>query len=253
MKKGLFLSLAIFILLGTSLGQVPSTPAGAQAQNQSSTGDSVGSAALPNMLMSGTVLSVELSKSLDARKNKVNDKVEAKTATDVLSHGRIVVPRNTKIIGHVTEAKAAHGKSSPDSVLGIAFDHMLLKGGREVPLQASVQAIARPLPPSRVGSEPDTLSDLSTRMPGQRSAPAGDSSSSTITPRYPTTSIPEPPSPNSRDLPSTSTISPLGPTSHGVIGMKGLSLNTSGPASVLSSNTDNVHLDSGAQLILRVQ
>ncbi len=34
---------------------------------------------------------------------------------------------------------------------------------------------------------------------------------------------------------------------------KGLSLNSSGSTSVLSSNTDNVHLDTGAQLILRVQ
>jgi hypothetical protein len=247
MKKGLFLSLAMFILLGTSLGQVPSTPAGAQAQNQSSAGDSAGSNAA---LTSGTVLPVELSKSLDARKNKVNDKVEAKTATDVLSHGQIVVPRNTKILGHVTEVKA-RSKTSPDSLIGIAFDHMILKGGREVPLQASVQAIARPLPPSRVGSEPDTLSDLSTRMPGQRTAP--DSSSSTITPRYPSSGVPEPPSVNRPDSSGTSTVSPLDPTSHGVIGMKGLSLNASGPASVLSSNTDNVHLDGGTQLVLRVQ
>ncbi len=35
--------------------------------------------------------------------------------------------------------------------------------------------------------------------------------------------------------------------------MKGLTLDTSGPAAVLSSTTGNVHLDSGTQLILRVQ
>jgi hypothetical protein len=35
--------------------------------------------------------------------------------------------------------------------------------------------------------------------------------------------------------------------------MKGFSLADSGQASVVSSSTDNVHLDSGTQLILRVQ
>jgi len=35
--------------------------------------------------------------------------------------------------------------------------------------------------------------------------------------------------------------------------MKGLSLDSSGQASVVSSQTDNVHLDSGTQLILRTQ
>ena len=50
-----------------------------------------------------------------------------------------------------------------------------------------------------------------------------------------------------------STVSPLGPTSKGVVGIKGLSLDSSGPVSVMSSKTDNVHLDGGTQLILRVQ
>ena len=76
---------------------------------------------------SGTLLSVELSKSLDARKAKANDRVEARTATDLLAHGRITVPRNAKIVGHVTEAKA-HSKASPDSTIGITFDRLLLKG-----------------------------------------------------------------------------------------------------------------------------
>ena len=60
----------------------------------------------------GTVLSVDFSKSLDAKKSKPNDKIEAKTASDLILHGQIVVPRNTKIVGHVTEAKA-HRKALP--------------------------------------------------------------------------------------------------------------------------------------------
>jgi hypothetical protein len=106
------------------------------------------SAASADRLAPGTILSVELSKSLDAKKSKANDRIEAKTATDLLAQGQIVVPRNTKIIGHVTEAKA-RSKTSPDSLVGITFDRILLKDGREVPLQVAVQTIAKPLPGER--------------------------------------------------------------------------------------------------------
>src|SRR5690242_18596212 len=106
-------------------------------------------------LAPGTILSVELSKSLDAKKLKANDKVEVRTVVDLLSHGQIVIPRNTKIIGRVTEAKA-HSKQSPDSILGIVFERVLLKEGRAVSLQAVVQAIARPLQtaPAFPGEDP---------------------------------------------------------------------------------------------------
>ncbi|MGH9504609.1 MAG: hypothetical protein ACRD20_17285 [Terriglobales bacterium] len=227
MNKKLFWTSAIVALAGISLAQAP--------------------AAAPVALEPGTVLSVELSKSLDARKSKQNDKVEARTATDMLSHGRIVVPRNTKITGHVTEAKA-HSKASPGSLLGITFDRMLVKGGGEMPLHATVQAIARPLQIERLGDQPET--DSASGLPGQRPAPMGDPSAGTVAPRYPGSAIPEPPSLNG---PNTSTVSPLGPTSRGVVGIKDLSLDTSGPAAVLSSKTGNVHLDNGTQLILRVQ
>jgi hypothetical protein len=90
-------------------------------------------------------------------------------------------------------------------------------------------------------------------MPGLH-APLGDASTSgeatsNVPPSYPgdLAPIPDP------MTPSNLTVVPLSPTSKGVVGMKGLSLDTSGPAAVLSSNSGNVHLDGGTQLILRVQ
>ena len=49
------------------------------------------------------------------------------------------------------------------------------------------------------------------------------------------------------------TVTPLAPTSQGVVGMKGISLNSTGQGSVVSSANENVHLDNGTQLILRTQ
>ena len=101
-----------------SLAQVP--------QTGNAAAESPNSGAPANLLASGTFLPVELSKPVDARRSKVNDRIEAKTLTDVLVQGQIVVPRNTKIIGHVTDARA-RSKTSPDSTVSIAFDRMILK------------------------------------------------------------------------------------------------------------------------------
>jgi hypothetical protein len=231
----------------------PATPA-PEAPAQSTPASSVASAPASDKLAAGTVVSVELSKSLDARKSKANDRIEARTSMDLLQHGQIVIPRNTKIVGHVTEAKA-HSKDSPNSTVGIAFDRVLMKNGRELPLQAAVQAIARPLPPALPLASDDSMSPATSGIPSasqeQRPTMAGVSGQppSTYGTPYPGGSG----SRSDNSTSSNSTVSPLDPASKGVVGMKGFSLTTSGEVSVVSSNTENVHLDSGTQLVLRVQ
>ena len=229
----------------------PATPA-PEAPAQSTPASSVASAS--DKLAAGTVVSVELSKSLDARKSKANDRIEARTSMDLLQHGQIVIPRNTKIVGHVTEAKA-HSKDSPNSTVGIAFDRVLMKNGRELPLQAAVQAIARPLPPALPLASDDSMSPATSGIPSasqeQRGSMAGVSGQppSTYGTPYPGGSG----SRSDNNSSQNSTVSPLDPATKGVVGMKGFSLTTSGEVSVVSSNTENVHLDSGTQLVLRVQ
>jgi hypothetical protein len=257
MTKGFPAARAILVVISMSCAaisaaQVSSDHPNTQGQTPPPSAQAV---AATDTLPSGTVLSVELTKGLDAKKSKPNDKVEAKTASDLLVHGQIVVPRNTKVLGHVTEAKA-HSKASPGSEIKFIFDRIILKRGREIPLQLTVQAIARPLQiPSLGTGGPDSLGDASTmpgRPPSLAQTPAGSASAATINPKYPDDLNP-PPSLNGRDMPSAQTTTPLGATSRGVVGIKGLALNTTGPVSVLTSSTGNVHLESGSQLALRVQ
>ncbi len=265
MRTFRFSLLAIFLPLAVALAQSSPEPAQPSSQDtsvnrQNSAGPDANAQTPPaNGIVSGTVIPVELSKSLDSKKSKANDKVEAKTSMDVLSHGQIVVPRNTKIIGHVTEAKA-HSKESPDSMVGIAFDRIVMKDGPEKPLQAVVQAIGRPLQnsPNFGGNEP--MSGTAAGMPAGGPGPRGSMGGAPTTPppthpssypTYPTGDASG--SPSDPTAPAGSTVSPLGPTSQGIVGIKGLSLNSTGQASVVSSSTDNIHLDSGTQLILRVQ
>src|SRR6266850_1531012 len=98
----------------------------------------------PTPIGGGVLIPAQLSKSVDAKKAKAGDKVEAKTTMDLLSHGQVVIPRDTKVIGNVTEAKP-HSKESPESSVGLSFDRISLKDGRELPMRSSVQAIGRSL------------------------------------------------------------------------------------------------------------
>ncbi len=149
MKRMLLSRLAVVVIAAAAAAQSASAPS--SAVQRGATQDSATQAQSSNQFPAGTIIPAELSKAVDAKKAKAGDKIEAKTPVDLLSHGKIVIPKNTKIIGHVTEAKA-HSKQSPDSMVGIAFDRISMKDGREVPIQAAVQAIARPLQSAALSS-----------------------------------------------------------------------------------------------------
>jgi hypothetical protein len=211
MKRVFFVPLALLLLESMTLAQA--TPPAAPAQTL-------------NKIAAGTVISAVLSKGVDAKKVKVGDKVEAKTNLDLLSNGQVMIPKGSKISGSVTDAKA-RSKDSKDSTLGIAFDHISIKDGSELPIQAAIQAIGRPI---------ESASNNSMSAAG----PIGSSGSSM-------------PSAASGQGSDPSAGAPLSANSQGVVGIRGLSLSSSGPASVLSSSKENVHLDGGTQLILRIQ
>ena len=95
-------------------------------------------------IANGTEINATLSKSIDAGEAKPGDEVTAKSAKDIKSDGKVVVPRGSRLIGHVTQAqphKSGSTDSSSMSELGIVFDHAVLKDGSEVALNGSVAAI----------------------------------------------------------------------------------------------------------------
>src|SRR5258708_22072880 len=144
MKRILVWLIAGAALIGTCLAQsVQSQASGSAAQQTSASADKSGAqAASASQVQAGSTVQAELVKPLDANKNKVGDEVVAKTTHDVKSGGRLIVPKGSKLIGHVTEVKA-HSKDQATSELGIAFDHAVLKNGTEMPLTLGIQAIGR--------------------------------------------------------------------------------------------------------------
>lgn len=223
---------------------------------------------------------VELSKTLKAKKLKVGDKVKAEVSQDVVSHGKVIIPVETKLVGHITEV-SARDSTHPESRLGIVFDRILLKHFRDIDFQAVVQAVSQPvvrrsrvdepsqmLPPSMVGGvsrdAPATptgrgsTSSTSNRTSGGSGGGAASASIATFQ-----TPITVKQSPSTHVDSSAALLETAGngkPMSigmpQGVFGLKGLSLSTapstSTPGPVIVSNTENVKLDSGTQLLLQV-
>jgi hypothetical protein len=221
-----------------------------------------GGTSQPSPVAAGSTIHATLTKPLDARHSKPGDQVMAKTSENVKSEGQVVLPKGSKIVGHVTEAKA-FSKGQSESAVGIAFDYAVLKDGREVPLAASIQAIASPEASSP--ADPGDNSMMEAGSSGTRAAvgnPAGGvlagsgravgtSGGTLVNTGSAVGSV------RSGTLQGASSVSgSLSSNSHGAIGLKGISLdsaaNSSGRGSLISSPSQNVHLDAGTQMILEV-
>jgi hypothetical protein len=210
----------------------------------------------------GTTIQAVLAKPVDSRKSKVGDEVVAKATQDVKSNGQVVVPKGTRLLGHVTEAKAS-AKGESASALGIAFDKAVLKDGRELPLPLSIQAIAMTQSRASADMESDSMmvgpatsagGHAGGGMLAGATAPVGavaGSATNTL---------------GSAGAAAGGTVhgategmtdrGVLTSSAQGVVGLPGLSLNanasSSAQGSVITSQNQNVHLDSGTQMVLRV-
>src|SRR6267143_2033139 len=258
MKK-LALTFALaFAFACTAFAQVA---ADSQASSSASGNASARAGQNSAALASGTTMGATLNKSVDARHAKVGDQVTAKTTEAVKSDGKVVIPKGSTLVGHVTEATARAKGRSPSS-LGIAFDRAILKGGHEMPLHADIQALAASSAVASASAsemETDAMASgggsaygrSSASRPGMvggvgstAGATAGTVANSTAGSVGNTAGS----AAGSAHLTSQLTAS-----STGVMGMPGLALTQSSAAaqsSVITSSTQNVHLDSGTQMVL---
>ena len=240
--RGVLISLVAAVLAAMAWAQSPAA---------SQTTSPAASASLSQIPPGGSMVA-ELATSVDVRKAKTGDKIEAKLTMDALSHGKIAFPRGTKIIGHVTDARA-RTRQVPESRLEIAFDCLVLKNGREIPLRATIQAVGAPMQ----ASAPAT-GDLGEQGQGQGpdDAPGPNgmkkirtTNPDSLRPAYAGRSAEEP---TDTGGPQKNSAQSLGPTSQGVVRMKGITLSNTAQGSAISSTGKNVHLSSGTQLVLRV-
>jgi hypothetical protein len=211
-------------------------------------------------LAGGTAIIVELKDSLDSKKLKPGDPVTFRTAEAYKSKDQIVLPRGTQVLGHVTQATVKE-KGQNESSLGIALDKAILKNGEEMPVHATVQAMA---------SGDQAVGDASAIRPGLGEPGPGVAAPGARPGMSATGSQQAPSSPNPGNQVNSS-VNPIqgvtGPgdsglnsagqltsDSRGVYGMEGLTLQPAAEDSTqgttILSTGKSVHLNAGTKLLL---
>jgi hypothetical protein len=201
----------------------------------------------------GSVIPVQLSKTVDAKKAKTGDEVVATVTQDMKTNsGDVLVPKDTKMIGHVTEVQSRN-KEQKQSELGIAFDHAVVKGD-QMPLPMSIQAVIAP-PSNNSGAAapegpPSTAGGgaASSPMAGSRAGASGASPTPSSQQNYPPGAASDSSQGEARP--------PITGNTQGVIGMSDVKLESgsqnSQQGSLLTSEKNDVKIEKGTFMLLRV-
>lgn len=261
--------------------QAGKTQAQAGASSSTSASAAAQNGQVNAALASGTTFNAELSSPVDTKKCKPGDPVNGRTTEAVKSEGKTVIPKGSKLVGHVTQA-SARAKREAESSLGIVFDKAILKNGEEIPLNVAIQALASAQSSaSAAGSELDTMGGLSGSAAGSgmsgggRGGLGGVTSAAggavgTVTNTAANVGGAAGGAVNSTAnaagnvagaskgaVGGLNAAGQLTSNSQGVFGLNGLNLNAAASnatqGTVITSAGKNVHLDSGTRMLLVTQ
>jgi hypothetical protein len=198
-------------------------------------------------VVAGTGIYAELNGGVDSKKAKAGDAITLHTTEAVKSSDdRIILPKGTKVIGHVTQSKAK-SKGANESTLGLAFDEAVLKDGHKVPLNVIVQAIGAPV--SHLVDPGDSPPESGVAQGTVRSSPMGGGRSAPTASQPPTSGVS-----SSATVQDGNPQGQLGPSSHGVVGMHGLTLSrataNNALVAMVTCEGKNVHLESRTRFLL---
>jgi hypothetical protein len=238
------------ILMGTLLAGGVFTPRGERAEF---TGRDLAQGSEETVsLVRGTALHVELDTPVDSKKVKTGDTVNAHVTEAVKANGQTVLPKNSKLVGHVTQA-SARAKGDAGSTLAIVFDKAVLKKGQEVPLRVVIQAMAAaPRFTSDPGPDAASINNGGAAAEGSpmkpSHAPPAAAASRTGSGAEKSTGTGNG---TGAELDSSGRLTS---NSHGALGLEGLRLSTDGTSategSLITSSGKSVHLDSGIRMLL---
>jgi hypothetical protein len=166
-----------------------------------------------------------------------------KTISDVVVDGQLVIPKGSRVLGHVTEA-VTKGKDHPQSELWLVIEKAVRRNGSEVPLQAIIAALAAPQNNSL--SEDPTYGMMHSNEPAQSGVTAPAASKASSTASVATANLKG--GMDERLL--------LDENSRGAIGYEDLSLAwhlmVPPPITVITSHKKTVKLKSGTLMLLRM-
>jgi hypothetical protein len=181
---------------------------------------------------SGTTLCVDIPRTLDAKKLKQGDEIDARITDDLVYNSKVIVPREAKVIGKVADVKVA-AKDDPETRLLLEFEKIVTKDGREFEFEypAFIQALA---PERRAAASSTNLNQLPVKaelgnaLDRVSAAPVrlGDKNSVLY--------------------------GVIIPTATGVYGFNGIKLSDSPKGVYIVAPKGNIKLEYGAQMVLRV-
>lgn len=242
----------------------------AQAQTPKDSGTGVpapiqAAQASANKLDSSTALVAEFTQSLNSKHAKPGATVKAKVIQDVIAHGRVIVRRDSKLVGHVTEAQAS-SKDAPGARLGIVFDRVSLKGGGELDFHGLIEAMAPPLPAPLIEMDPMGPPPMGGGAPSSGPQPmaangttkSGGGNNSASMQRPGAAGLNGPAAYEGTRI--SNSVDPKGALSvgaHGIFGLPGLRLmhrpSGGSNAAVVVSMRDNVSIDTGTQIVIQAE
>jgi hypothetical protein len=255
----------------SSSASVQTDKSGASAASNNSGSTSAKAGQSSASLSNGTAMNAALSQPVDVKKNKPGDPVTAKTMEPTKSDGKVIIPKGSKLAGHVTECKQ-RSKEEKESALGIVFDKAILKNGEEIPLNVTIRALAAGQAAASgpiggddfsagggavgsargssggalggVRSTAGTAAGTVTNTAANAGGVAGGTVNSTVNAAGATRGA----------VGGLNAAGQLTSNSQGVFGIEGLNLSAAGSnstqGSLITSTSKNVHLDSGTQLVL---
>ena len=178
---------------------------------------------------------VKVVKTLDSSKLKDGDNVEVETSGGFKLPDGTLVPKGSKLSGHVTAAKA-RSKGDSDSQLTVTFDKLNIANGKQLSIKGIVQAVF-PAPDEQM--DPSVTGAATTAAGGSAGGAGGGMTSVGV--------VTNTKNGSSLDADSRAQATPT-PQSVGVHGMDNLQLDNG----VLTSKGKNVKLGGGVRLIVHI-
>jgi hypothetical protein len=215
-------------------------------------------------------VSGELVGKIDTKNAKAGDAVVLKTTEKATISSGVVIPKGSKITGHVIEVQA-HDKTNENSKLTLQFDQAQLKDGQTMPIKSVLQSLS-PAPGSDAGQAAPFGSGAapgaptaspSTGAPGGSAGSIGTTSSAPMPPQATT-------GPSSGSTTGVTSASSGLPAAGTVVAHQGnIDIKTTAiPGVLIAANSNgqpfanasgallgarqNVHLDGGTQVTLAI-
>ena len=144
-------ALLTILFAGASMSQTGNRPDEPAPQANTSA-----QSAITIPLSAGTAINASLVTAIDSSRSKPGDTVTA-TVNEAVSYQRsVLIPKGSKITGHVVRTG---GDSTNTSALFVEFDRVTLPSGQEAALNAGIQALAPPASAPTIPSRKDYEED----------------------------------------------------------------------------------------------